>query len=306
MRAFLISSGIVLVPALLAGQQVEDSAFRPRPALPWHAVGTGPVVAIDAAHQNFHTRSGRYQAFARVLEADGDRVVDFQTPFTAEALAKVTILVIANAGMPDDAEWKLPSRSAFTQPEIDAVARWVEGGGALLVIADHFPAGGTTADLVRRFGAELTNGYSMDRRPSGVPGDLFTRADRTLLDHPITRGRRREEAVDSVLTFTGQAFQVSPAFSVLLRFGPNAITWLPTDASARFDSLTPMIHTGGWAHAAARTFGRGRVVIFGEAGGFSAQLSGPGRRPMGLNHPAAVGNQRFLVNAVRWLARGLD
>jgi hypothetical protein len=35
---------------------------------------------------------------------------------------------------------------------------------------------------------------------------------------------------------------------------------------------------------------------------FSAQLDGVLRSPMGMNHPAAAENPRFLLNVMRWLA----
>jgi hypothetical protein len=195
----------------------------------------------------------------------------------------------------------------FSPAEIAAVAAWVERGGALFLIVDHLPAGGAAGDLGRRFGVEFTNGYTVEpKTPSGA-GDLFTRADHTLLDHPITRGRSAAERIDSVATFTGQAFQLTEPALVLLRFGPASFTWLPTKAStgAGFDSLTARIHTGGWPHAVAKRVGRGRVVIVGEAGGFTAQWAGAGRRPMGLNHPRAIGNQQFLLNIIHWLTKVL-
>jgi hypothetical protein len=287
-------------------QQVIDTGYRATVARPAYPAGSGPVVAIDAAHENFHTRTGRYRAFASVLEADGYRVVDSRVPFTISALGGMTVLVIANAGMPN-AAWSLPARSAFTATEIDAVVAWVEQGGSLFLIADHLPGAGAAADLARRFGAEFTNGYTLGPRPAGSPpGDLFTRVDGTLHDHPITRGRSAAERVDSVLTFTGQAFQLTEPAEVLLRFGPTATTWLPVLAGARFDSLTARVHSGGWPHAVAKRVGQGRVVLLGEAGGFSAQLYGPSRQPMGLNHPKSIGNQQFLLNILHWLTRLLD
>ena len=34
---------------------------------------------------------------------------------------------------------------------------------------------------------------------------------------------------------------------------------------------------------------------------FSAQVSGPDRTPMGMNHPSAGQNVQFLLNVVHWL-----
>jgi len=48
-------------------------------------------------------------------------------------------------------------------------------------------------------------------------------------------------------------------------------------------------------------YGKGRVVIFGEAAMFTAQLQGPDRRPMGMNQPTAKQNPQFLLNVIHWL-----
>jgi len=50
------------------------------------------------------------------------------------------------------------------------------------------------------------------------------------------------------------------------------------------------------------TVGRGRVAVFGEAAMFTAQVSGPERRPMGMNTPTAAQNPQFLLNVMHWLA----
>ncbi len=289
-----------------AAQQVVDSAFRPvvrQPAFPRNA---GPVVAIDAGHRNFHTATGRYRPFTSVLLEDGFRILDHHGEFTESALAQASILVIANPGMADQPGWSLPARSAFSAAEIRLVVDWVARGGALFLIADHMPAGGAAADLARAFGAEFTNGYTVQPRVDGFVGDRFTRAEGTLLDHPITRGRTPDDVVDSVLTFVGQGFQLTGTLEPILRFGPEAFSWLPVRTGAGFDSLTPRVPSPRWTHAAAGRFGRGRVVLFGEAGAFTAQFAGSERRPMGLNHPRATANLQLLLNIMRWLSGRLD
>ena len=54
---------------------------------------------------------------------------------------------------------------------------------------------------------------------------------------------------------------------------------------------------------AAIEFGGGRVVLLAEAAMLSAQLAGPQRNRMGMNHPEAAQNAQFALNVVRWLAR---
>ncbi len=290
-----------------SAQQVADTAFDTSVARPAFRTGAGPRLLVDEAHHNFHTVGGRYQTFAAVARADGYRVDANRAAFTAESLAGVGILVIANAGTDSLSSWDLPTRSAFTAAEIDAVEQWVRGGGALLVIADHMPAAGSMAALAERFGVMFTNGYTAQPRPAGYPGDLFVRGSGTLLEHPITRGRETKERVDSIVTFTGQGFQVVGAqVATLLRFGDSAYTKLPPRAGIGFDSTTPEVYSGRWAHAATIKVGRGRVAMFGEAAMFSAQRAGPAGQPMGMNHPHARANKQLLLNTFHWLSGLLD
>jgi hypothetical protein len=141
---------------------------------------------------------------------------------------------------------------------------------------------------------------------SGLFGDLFTREEGLLHDHPITRGRFAAERIDSVVTFTGQAFQAVVPVDTLLEFGPDAETYLPVAAGTGFDEKTPRLSTPGWIHAAVLRVGQGRVAFFGEAAMFSAQVTGPRRQPMGLNHPRARRNEQLLLNVMHWLTGLLD
>jgi len=63
-----------------------------RPAFPQNG---GPVVAVDAAHNNYHTTEDRYAPFAALLRNDGFRVLDSKAAFTRDMLLPVGVLVIA-------------------------------------------------------------------------------------------------------------------------------------------------------------------------------------------------------------------
>ena len=297
---------LLLTPIGLLAQQRPDSSFIPTVASAAFDVASGPLVAIDAAHHNFHTLNGHYATLAALLEADGFRVQAWATPFTTDSLAEIDILVIANAGSDDQSSWVLPTASAFLEEEASAIEAWVEQGGSLLLIADHMPAAGAAAALASRFGIHFTNGYTYQPREKGLTGDLFTRQEGLLRDHPFTRGRHQDERIDTVMTFTGQGFQASSEVDTVLVFGPGAVTFLPVDAEAAFSAQTPRVHSGGWLHGATVHRGQGRVAFFGEAAMFSAQVAGPKRRPMGMNHPKARQNKQFALNVFRWLAGLLD
>jgi hypothetical protein len=49
------------------------------------------------------------------------------------------------------------------------------------------------------------------------------------------------------------------------------------------------------------SFGKGRVVVLGEAAMLSAQLTGPGGMKFGMNHPG-IDNRQLALNIVHWLS----
>jgi hypothetical protein len=162
------------------------------------------------------------------------------------------------------------------------------------------PFGGAAADLAAAFGVLMSNGYATDRTCS-ADEFLFQRADGTLGDHPITRGRNRSERIESVRTFTGQAFRVVAPAVPLLLVAPDTMLLLPSEAWKLGDA-TPRVRDDGMWQGAVLIVGRGRVAVFGEAAMFSAQVSGPERRPMGMNTPTAAQNPQFLLNVMHWVA----
>ncbi|TPW09451.1 MAG: hypothetical protein FD129_2204, partial [bacterium] len=142
---------VVTLPAPIhraGAQQVADTLWAPPGLVPAWARDSGPRVAIDAAHFNFHTVDGRYRPFADLLRRDGCRVTGSDREFSAEALGGIDILVIANALNRRNAEdWSLPTPPAFSAAEVEAVREWVRGGGSLLLIADHMPFPGGASSL---------------------------------------------------------------------------------------------------------------------------------------------------------------
>jgi hypothetical protein len=48
-------------------------------------------------------------------------------------------------------------------------------------------------------------------------------------------------------------------------------------------------------------YGKGRLVIFGEAAMFTAQLAGPTKARAGMNADYADENYRLLLNIIHWL-----
>ena len=289
-----------LTPAIALAQQIVDPAFKPIVNKPEFVKGTGPLVLIDAGHKNFHTREGRYQPFALLIRSDGYRVDTHKGNFTQDSLAAADILVIANAiGGQAEQSPRRVTQSAFDKQEIAAVHAWVQGGGRLLLIADHMPFGAAAAKLAERFGIEMTNGFAFG---ADRPSPLIFHRSRGLVPHPITDGRSSDERIERVATFTGQAFRAPHNNAKpLLVFDDQAFLLIPKN-KRQFTADTPRKPIGGWLQAAAIREGTGRLAVFGEAGMFTAQLSGPTQRAMGMNSPLAPHNAQFVLNVLHWLS----
>lgn len=285
-------------------QQIADSTFAPAIAAPAYPAGAGPVVLLDEAHVNFHTLEGRYLPFGRLLTRDGYRVRPNRERFTPGLLAAARVLVIANAlNKVNETEWTLPTPSAFDSTECVAVREWVRGGGSLLLIADHMPMAGAAESLAAEFGVQFYNGFALDA--AAREGRMrFFRRDSSLADDVVTRGRNMAERVDSLTSFTGQAFRLTGPGRPLLTLPRGTVVWLPLVAW-EFSRLTPHVSGAGLLQGAVLPFGQGRVAVFGEAAMFSAQLAGPHRQPVGMNDPNAPRNPQFLLNVMRWLTGAL-
>ncbi len=285
-----------------AGQQIPDTAFTPPIDQPAYDTGTGPRVFIDAAHFNFHTADGRYYTFAQLLRRDGYVVESNEVSFKKAVLDRMDALVISNAmHQQSEADFApLPNLSAFTDEEIKAVEAWVRDGGSLLLIADHMPIAGHAEALAAAFGIRFQNGFAFDAAGNGLT--TFRRSDGSLPASRIADGRSSTEQVDSVTTFTGQAFRLDPSVRAEpLMLMPEGYTlWLP-EVAWQFDESTPRIPADYLLQGVLVRHGQGRVAAFGEAAMFSAQLAGPDRRPMGMNEPRAGQNYRFALNVMHWL-----
>lgn len=320
MRRLAFALGLMAMAAVVAPaqaqQQMVDPDFRPTVQRPAHWEGRGPVVAIDEAHANFHRVAGQYAPFAALLKADGYVVRAGTRAFDAGGLEGVDVLVIANAG----ATQQRPTPPAFTEAEGAALEAWVRNGGKLLLIADHTPFGAAAEGLAARFGVRMGTGYAF-----AMPDDLnltttLVYSAAMLGDHPIITGGDAGERVESVTAFTGQSLEGPPGAAVLLPMaaGTRETQDLPT-LQALADRLEQAGEAGAGASEAvaelskpalpaqglAFDYGRGRVVVLGEAGMLSAQLirfppeSGQADRRFGMN--AAPGNAQFGLNIMRWL-----
>jgi len=275
-------------------QQIPDTVFQFEIEQAAYPIGKSPLVLIDAAHYNFHTKDAGFFAFAKLLEQDGYRVESLNETIQSEKpLTECKILVIVNAlNEINDTNWVLPTLSAFTKNEIEIITKWVENGGSLLLIADHMPFAGAAYELGKAFGFEYVNGFAFTGERSWPPSK-FSKKGSTLDDSPIS------STIDSVSTFTGSAILPPENAIPILIFQKENISRQP-DTAWQFHESTPSISLEGYCQGAIMNFGNGKVAVFGEAAMFTAQIVN-GNFPVGINSPAAPQNAQFALNLVHWL-----
>lgn len=277
-------------------QQIPDSSFHFSPKTPAYKRGTGTIVHVDEAHNNFHTLSTRYYTFGEVLKNDGYQPRSFTQKFSDESLSSCKIMVIANA-LPDTLAWVLPTQPAFTDDEASALKRWVQSGGALFLIADHMPCPGAVNPIGKAFGMNLFNGYALYDKDGK---EIFTRAARTLKENIISNGRNRAERVDSITIFAGHAFLPLRPVNTIMEFTEDHSVYFP-NPPGEFKDDTPFIDAAGLTQSVYFPEGNGRVVIVAEAAMFSAQLAGEQKFKMGMNEPVAKHNAQLLLNIIHYL-----
>jgi hypothetical protein len=106
--------------------------------------------------------------------------------------------------------------------------------------------------------------------------------------------------VSKVVSFTGQAFKIPSKAVNILRFDENYENLMP-DTAWVFTDKTPRTKAKDWSQGAFLEFGKGRLVVFGEAAMFTAQLAGPQRIRAGMNDERASENYLLLLNIIHWL-----
>jgi len=287
---------LLCLSVAVAAQQLADPEFNTSVDKPAYSKN-GPRVMFDEAHHNFHTSDGRYKPFADLLMNDGYRIIRSRQPFSKETLTSYKVLVIANALGAEEMDDNGADASAFTEDECNAVQEWVKSGGALLLIADHAPFGGAAQTLASRFGVDMSKGFTFDTANS-EPGNpsvlIFSRENKLLTTHPITEGRDQNERLNKVESFTGQSLKGPEDSVAILKLSETAKETPNRDANES-------VSAAGRAQAIALKFGKGRVVVQGEAAMLSAQIAGAEKTKLGMNVPGND-NKQYALNLMHWLS----
>lgn len=279
------------------GGQLADPNFDAKVVKPAYSKN-GPKVLFDEAHNNFHTASGRYKPFADLITNDGYQITPNKQKFSTETLKGFDILVVSNALGAPRMNQPEASNPAFTDEECDAVREWVKAGGALLLIADHAPMGSANQILGQRFGVEMSKMFTIDAQnydKEDNPGFIiYTRESGRLADHAITHGRNDSERVNKIIAFTGQSLKGPPGSIAFMKLSDTAQDVMPGPDSKP-------VSAAGRAQGIVMSFGKGRVVVLGEAAMLSAQVTGPNQMKFGMNRPG-IDNRQLALNIVHWLS----
>lgn len=301
--AIFLFIGLTARPTL--AQQVADTNFRPPLLDPLFEPNTGPIVYIDAAHNNFHTADHRYRPFADLLRRDGYQVRSFRQTFTSTNLDTIDILVISNAISEKNlGRWWRPIYPAFSTDEINALKSWVDAGGRLWLIADHMPFAGAAIELASTFEVKFHDGFASDTLQNRM--ELFTRANNEITSNPVTNGFRSGMRADSIISLTGQAMELSERYTNILKLNSSWITLQP-DTAWQFTSTTESLSMANQSQGGLAKFGQGRVIMWGEAAMFTAQVVQSGGQTFnaGMNMPQAKSNYKLALNLMQWLIEGL-
>jgi hypothetical protein len=294
---------ILAMPAA-AQQQGPDLTFAFANTSPAFAVDTGPKIVISAANSRF-VKQGSLKPFEKLAQTDGFIITE-NDDLNAALAANTTVLVIANPFLESYAQFPaMTPPSAFSIEEIESIRKWVENGGSLLLLADHAPLGGGSSDLAMAFGFQYLNGHTANEAAAQANDRrvniAFTPDNGLSTGHPIVAGATGRKPVARFQAFGGQSF-IPPV-------GAKPVLTIPQGWSAIFTyrlaaelTTAPRIDASGMSQGATLEYGKGRIAVFAEAGGFSAQLL-DGDTPFGFNTPEAAENPEFVLATLRWLAR---
>ncbi|MEO6218966.1 MAG: hypothetical protein ABIO81_00955 [Ginsengibacter sp.] len=266
---------------------------------PAYSGNKNPNILFDEAHHNFHTSTGRYKPFADVLANEGYLITPNKQKITPKVLTGYDVFVCSNAFSAEpDSVGRLSPLPAFTAEECHYLKQWVLNGGSVWLIADHEPAGNAVANLSDSFGVNMSKSYTADPKNfDKIVLDAswihYSVENKNLGTHPIIKGRNEAERIKNALSFTGQSLKGPKGSVPFLLLSDEAYDVLNIEDRLK----AKIISAKGRCQALAMKFGKGRIVICGEAAMFTSQNGDPG-----MNFPG-TDNKQLLLNIAHWLTR---
>ena len=110
-------------------------------------------------------------------------------------------------------------------------------------------------------------------------------------------GSSQSQSVSNLATYALSSKKIAPYTVPKKDTGPRLVSAADPSKGYVTDSAS--------LQGAALNVGQGKLVMFGEAGMFTAQIAVDGSSQMGFNNPMAVNNQQFVLNTMNWLSGNL-
>jgi len=244
-----------------------------------HSTKQNPDLKLERDNYNYQGMHGFHRLFVH-LERNGYPYRQItEGALTDEALAPYEVLFI-NLVSAD--------RPAFTEDEIAAVHRFVEGGGGLFVISDHtnvYYSADRLNPLMTPLGVTITNYGSLDQGPEYAIGNAWIKI-RHYADHPIT------EALQVTSFQTGGTLDTEHGIAFLSDQGFGDF-WIEADTNPGFYGnwrLDPDEPSGMLPVISAHSYGQGRVVVVADQNVFGDEWLFAGQ------------NFELVSNTFEWLA----
>jgi len=266
------------------------------------------------------TRTGEKKVY--FVEGHGERPISGEGEAEPESFTRAadalrnenysfeTLLIAASGDVPDDADVVVIAGATrpFLPEEHRALKRYMERGGALLVMVDPRARTDLT-DTLAEFGVEFGDDIVVDRM-QGLFGRAATPFAAEYGAHPITEGMREVTMFHVARSVSGRA-DGPGSFVELVRTGPES--WGETNLELFFDqgqaelgsedvrgpvtlAIAGSIATAdsegsgeGEAPEAGAAVSEARIVVFGDSDFASNQMIESYR------------NRDLFVNAVNWL-----
>ena len=227
----------------------------------------------------------------------------------SDQLQHVAVFVITSRyGPPVAGEFAHPQeriRASGTRPEpaysaedLAAITGFVARGGGLLLMSNHGDLPGRNPADWTRHDRALGGAFGVSIEPAWFAGPPPDRALPTidasclLTDHPIIRGGEGDVPVRELVVGPCCALKGGPDAVPLVRLSPTMVDWRdgrPVNGHRFAVALDETQERHGRVVVAARS---------GFLGSAGTEFPGPGLFQR-------ADNRRFVVNAVRWLARAL-
>lgn len=285
-------------------QMLNDSPFDANVVDPKFKKGYGPKILIDAGHHNFVVELGLNKPLFDVASSDGYQIKIDSMQFTKEYLSNYNIVFIWPA-MP----FKFGSKSqvtdeiTFTTDELNALHDWVSNGGSLLMLSEHAPIDKSVTPLFNKFGIQVSTGIVVDSLNSDTPIEMpdwkhsllkFTSENGLLnKEHPITKGEKKNERVNNILTYGGVGL-AGDGYTNILKLSSSAMTkkWNGTMPSGTPNS-----------QCLAGNVGKGKLVALGDCNGFTAMsLKSGGYKLSAGMQVSGYDWKQFVLNTLHWLS----